>query len=119
MTLVLDDLPPGVTIHYRLVTVNTGGTTYGSDQTLTTPAFFAPGDANGDGVVDLDEVNAVLAASDTHGLALSIPALEQDEISGNFALTPWRSTLQRSDAALDPPDQLHRRRHQPHRGNLP
>lgn len=48
---------------------------------------------------DLDEVNAVLAASDTQGLALSIPALEWDEFSGTFALTLG---VQRSSDLMPP-----------------
>jgi hypothetical protein len=38
-TLTLQDLAAGVTYHYRLVARNTYATTYGADQTFTTPAF--------------------------------------------------------------------------------
>ncbi len=57
--LSLTGLAPGLTYHYRVVAQSLAGTTYGPDQTLTTAAFFAPGDANGNGVVEQSELNAV------------------------------------------------------------
>jgi len=38
IAVALNALLPGATYHYRLVAVNVGGTTYGADQTFTTPA---------------------------------------------------------------------------------
>jgi hypothetical protein len=38
IAVTLQALSPGTTYHYRLVATNTGGTTYGADETFTTPA---------------------------------------------------------------------------------
>lgn len=38
-TLTMQDLAAGTTYHYRLVATNVYATTYGADQTFTTPAF--------------------------------------------------------------------------------
>lgn len=37
ITLTLNNLAPGSTYHYRLLAINSDGTTYGQDQTFTTP----------------------------------------------------------------------------------
>lgn len=42
VTLALSDLASGSTYHYRLVAFNSAGTSYGVDQTFTTPAFPSP-----------------------------------------------------------------------------
>jgi hypothetical protein len=40
--VALHDLAPGTTYHYRLAAINSDGTTYGADETFTTPAYSAP-----------------------------------------------------------------------------
>jgi hypothetical protein len=42
VTLGLTGLQPGVTYHYRVQATNVDGTTYGADQTFTTPGFPSP-----------------------------------------------------------------------------
>ena len=54
-------LLPGVVYHYRIVATNTLGTAASPDQTLSAPAVGAPGDLNGDGIVDQHELNIVLS----------------------------------------------------------
>ena len=39
VSLTLPYLQPGTTYHYRLVAINSGGTSYGADATFTTPVF--------------------------------------------------------------------------------
>jgi hypothetical protein len=56
-TLSLTGLAPGLTYHYRVVVTSPAGTTYSADQTLTTTRV---GDLNGDGKVDLNELNQVI-----------------------------------------------------------
>ncbi len=57
VTITVGALAPGHTYHYRVVAESLAGTSYGPDQTLvTTPA----GDMNGDGMVDLNELNQVI-----------------------------------------------------------
>jgi hypothetical protein len=36
----LEGLQPGTTYHYRVVATNVDGTTYGEDQTFTTPGYL-------------------------------------------------------------------------------
>lgn len=57
----LAGLQPGTQYHFRVVTSNGNGTTYGPDQTFYLDPTVALGDANSDGVVDQAELNAVLA----------------------------------------------------------
>jgi len=40
--LTLEDLQPGTTYYYRLVATNADGTTYGEDETFTTPGYLSP-----------------------------------------------------------------------------
>jgi alpha-tubulin suppressor-like RCC1 family protein len=54
-------LLPGTTYHYRIVSSNSNGTTYGPDLTFTTSPYLIPGDLNGDGIVDQSELNTVLS----------------------------------------------------------
>jgi phosphodiesterase/alkaline phosphatase D-like protein len=42
IALNLNDLRPGTTYHYRIAATNQDGTTYGADQTFTTPSAEAP-----------------------------------------------------------------------------
>jgi len=56
-----DSLIPGVTYHYRVGISNNAALVYSADQTFTVPALFASGDANGDGIVDLHELNSALS----------------------------------------------------------
>jgi len=51
----------GFTYHYRAVAVNPVGTSYGADQTISLASLRAPGDLNGDGIVDQSELNTVLS----------------------------------------------------------
>jgi hypothetical protein len=53
-------LHPGTLYHVCLVASNELGTVAGPDQTFTTDAAIVLGDANGDGVVDPGELDAVL-----------------------------------------------------------
>ncbi|HEY8303881.1 MAG TPA: hypothetical protein VIG42_04740 [Solirubrobacteraceae bacterium] len=39
MSIVVQNLQPGTTYHYRLVATNAGGTAYGADQAFTTPDY--------------------------------------------------------------------------------
>ena len=57
----LAGLAPGLTYHFRMTATNAAGTDACADQTFSTPAFFARGDADGDGAVDPDELSAVYA----------------------------------------------------------
>jgi hypothetical protein len=54
-------LTAGVLYHVRLVATNLVGSSSTADQTISTPAFFKPGDANGNGLVDQSELNTVLS----------------------------------------------------------
>jgi hypothetical protein len=42
VTAFLDNLPPNTTVHFQAVAVNSGGTSYGGDQTLVTPPLPPP-----------------------------------------------------------------------------
>jgi hypothetical protein len=42
LSIPLQNLAPGSTYHYRIVSINSDGKTYGADQTFTTPAYSAP-----------------------------------------------------------------------------
>jgi hypothetical protein len=57
----LAGLQAGTQYHFRVVTSNSNGTTYGPDQTFYLDPTVALGDANGDGVIDQSELDAVLA----------------------------------------------------------
>ena len=57
----LAGLAPGMTYHFRLTATNAAGSDACTDQTFSTPEFFASGDANGDGAVNPDELAAVYA----------------------------------------------------------
>jgi hypothetical protein len=57
----LTGLQTGRQYHYRLVTVNSGGTTYGADQTFYVDAAVLLGDANGDAFISETELDTVLA----------------------------------------------------------
>lgn len=61
LTAVFDGLIPGVTYHWHVYASNALGVTYVPDQILTVPLLFAPGDVDGDGVVEQSELDAVLA----------------------------------------------------------
>ncbi len=61
VTVNLGGLIPGVTYHYRAGASNSLGITYGPDLTFTVPPVFPIGDSNGDGLVDENELSAVLA----------------------------------------------------------
>ena len=61
VTLNVGGLIPGVTYYCRPAASNNLGVTCGPDQTFTVPALFANGDSNGDGVVDLTELNSALS----------------------------------------------------------
>jgi hypothetical protein len=54
-------LAPGTRYHYRIVTSNSNGTIYGADQTFYLDPVVTLGDANGNGVIDQAELDAVLA----------------------------------------------------------
>ena len=56
--LTLTGFAPGTAYHYRVSANSPAGTTPGADHTFTTTIV---GDLNGDGVVDQNEANAVLA----------------------------------------------------------
>ncbi|PWU15579.1 MAG: hypothetical protein C5B50_15205 [Verrucomicrobia bacterium] len=56
----LTNLLPGTTYHYRVVTSNCNGISYGPDMAFTTSPYLVPGDLNGDGIVDQNELNIVL-----------------------------------------------------------
>ena len=53
-------LGAGIIYHYRLVVTNADGTFTGNDQAFMVPALYVPGDLNGDGIVDQNELNLVL-----------------------------------------------------------
>jgi hypothetical protein len=57
----LTGLQPGTLYHYRIVTTNANGTTYGADQTFYVDPAVLLGDADGDGGVEQNELDAVLA----------------------------------------------------------
>ena len=57
----LDSIVPGVVYHWRLVASNSLGSAYSPDQTFFVPSLYPPGDTTGDGIVDQNELNAVLA----------------------------------------------------------
>ena len=55
-------LQPGTLYHYRIVTSNANGTTYGPDQTFYLDPAVIVGDVNGNGLVDRGELDAVLSS---------------------------------------------------------
>jgi hypothetical protein len=55
-------LQPGTLYHYRIVTSNANGTTYGPDQTYYLDPAVIVGDVNGNGLVDRGELDAVLSS---------------------------------------------------------
>jgi len=61
VTANFSGLIPGVTYHYRAAASNALGIVYGQDETFTIPSLFAGGDVNGDGVVDVNELNGALS----------------------------------------------------------
>jgi hypothetical protein len=61
LTCMLDSLMQGVLYHWRVVASNSHGVTTSPDQLLSIPALYAPGDFNGNGVVEPDELAAVYA----------------------------------------------------------
>jgi hypothetical protein len=61
VTVNLGGLIPGVTYHYRAGASNSLGITYGPALTFAVPPIFPIGDSNGDGLVDDNELNAVLS----------------------------------------------------------
>ena len=52
---------PGIVYHYRIVATNLDGFAASPDTVFQTPAQYLLGDANGDGIVDQNEFNQVLA----------------------------------------------------------
>ena len=99
----LAGLAPGMTYHFRLTATNAAGTGVCADQTFSTPAFFASGDANGDGAVGPDELAAVYAnywqsnptvISNTFGLGQTNVQLEVENTLG------WDLTIQVSEDLL-------------------
>jgi hypothetical protein len=58
---LITGLMPGVVYHYRIVTSNANGSTYGADQTVYLNPNVLIGDANGDGIISEAELDAVLA----------------------------------------------------------
>ena len=56
-------LSPGLTFHWAVVATNgydsLPGTNFSPDQVFTVPAAYSQGDANGDGIVDQSELDAV------------------------------------------------------------
>jgi hypothetical protein len=57
----LDSIVPGVVYHCRVVASNSVGSAYSPDYTFFTPSIYPPGETNGSGVVDQNELDAVLA----------------------------------------------------------
>ena len=57
----LAGLQAGTQYHFRVVTSNGNGTTYGPDQTFYLDPTVTLGDTNADGVIDQSELDAVLA----------------------------------------------------------
>lgn len=58
---LLTGLQTGMLYHYRIVTSNANGITYGPDQTFYVDPTVVVGDSNGDGAVDQSELDDVLA----------------------------------------------------------
>ena len=61
LTTPLDGLVAGLTYHYRVVASNALGAVYSPDHTFPVSGLVAPGDLNGDGIVDQGELNLVLS----------------------------------------------------------
>jgi hypothetical protein len=57
----LDSIVPGVVYHWQVVASNSLGGVSSPDQTFYTASIYPPGETNADGVVDQNELNAVLA----------------------------------------------------------
>jgi hypothetical protein len=57
----VDSIVPGVVYHWELVAFNSSGDVSTADQSFYTLSIYPPGETNGDGVVDQNELNAVLA----------------------------------------------------------
>jgi hypothetical protein len=57
----LDSIVPGVVYHWQVVASNSLGGVSSLDQTFYKPSIYPPGETNADGVVDQNELNAVLA----------------------------------------------------------
>jgi hypothetical protein len=92
----------GTTYHYRLVASNEIGRTFGNDNLLTTlPSTnanpFLLGDANGDGVIDNTELNAVLSNYWSSSLSVYITdSTGLGRTNVQLALTnfsPWNFTV--------------------------
>ncbi len=58
---VVSVFAPGIVYHYRIVATNLDGFAASPDTVFQTPAQYLLGDANGDGIVDQNEFNQVLA----------------------------------------------------------
>ena len=96
-------LAPGLTYHFRMTATNAAANAECADQTFSTPEFFARGDADGDGAVDQDELNAVYAnywqsnpsvISNSFGLGETNVQLEIENALG------WDLSVQASDDLL-------------------
>jgi alpha-tubulin suppressor-like RCC1 family protein len=87
LTASLDGVIPGVTYHWNVYASNALGVAYVPDQTFSVPPIFAPGDVNGDGVVDQAEFSGVLADLNGNGI------ITQDQLnmvlSNYFPHSPW------------------------------
>ena len=99
----LAGLAPGLTYHVRMTATNAAGTAACADQTFSTPAFFASGDADGDGAVSQAELAAVYAnywqshpavITNTFGLGHTNVQLEVENTLG------WDLTVQVSQDLL-------------------
>jgi len=105
VTADLVELEPGALIQYRLVASNAVGVTTSSDRVLRVPGQFVPGDANGDGMVDQAELDAVLAHYWPYSPWLAMTNVTSwGEGTFQFALTnstAWMFSVEVSTNALD------------------
>jgi DNA-binding beta-propeller fold protein YncE len=90
VTLTLSSLTPGAVYHYRLVASNSGGTTYGPDQTFTTYAN-APTVTTGP-AQNVGQSTPVVAFPNLSGL-LPLPPLAALATKGSVSLTRAQKLL--------------------------
>lgn len=124
-------LTPGTTYHFRLVAVNSDGTSFGSDATFTTPASGGGGPGNTQNTVTIGAtpttvtfgrattIAGQVTGPDNAGVKLTLeedpfpfgdgfkatPLTATTDASGNYTLTvmPGSNTRYRIDAKTKPP----------------
>ncbi len=90
VTETIEELQPATTYHFRLVALNFDGTTYGPDQTFTTPA---PPALLASGVSDITETSATLDASIQPGFRATTYHFEYGSVGSNESSTAESASI--------------------------